>query len=284
MTNLKNRSLAHAVLDRQLPKRQFRTANLCHLLVGEFPQLGHRTPPTRSNPFFNMLWCLAPTARADSGGLCCGPRNLALTNDGKTLAVLFTLFSSQESGPCFRSTFGCLFSSGLGQRPPMPFFRRRIISNSSFSSIGQIGQVATCRPIVSNPPAFRFIPVAIARLNNFHVWAKSGGSQLHYPMSLVRYDILGAADMCGQSLAWCERPSDISHGIVPRVKKDVDVPSPCGLHAFQLYHKVCADTRKNRKAVGGYGNQAEGRGKENAGRERVWFSPYCLPPRQKCLF
>lgn len=32
------------------------------------------------------------------------------------------------------------------------------------------------------------------------------------------------------------------------------------------------------KAVGGYGNQGEGKGRENAGRERIWFSPHCLKP------
>lgn len=31
------------------------------------------------------------------------------------------------------------------------------------------------------------------------------------------------------------------------------------------------------KARGGYGNQADGRGRENAKREIVWFSPACLP-------
>lgn len=30
------------------------------------------------------------------------------------------------------------------------------------------------------------------------------------------------------------------------------------------------------KANGGYANQGQGRGRENAGRERVWFSPHCL--------
>lgn len=32
------------------------------------------------------------------------------------------------------------------------------------------------------------------------------------------------------------------------------------------------------KASGGYGNQAEGKGRENARRERIWFSPACLKP------
>lgn len=30
------------------------------------------------------------------------------------------------------------------------------------------------------------------------------------------------------------------------------------------------------KAQGGYGSQGEGRGRENASRERIWFSPHCL--------
>lgn len=33
------------------------------------------------------------------------------------------------------------------------------------------------------------------------------------------------------------------------------------------------------KAHGGYGAQKGGRGNENAGRERIWFSPYCLNPQ-----
>jgi site-specific DNA-adenine methylase len=32
------------------------------------------------------------------------------------------------------------------------------------------------------------------------------------------------------------------------------------------------------KANGGYGNQYAGRGRANAGRERIWFSPHCVKP------
>ena len=32
------------------------------------------------------------------------------------------------------------------------------------------------------------------------------------------------------------------------------------------------------KALGGYGSQGDGRGLENSGRERIWFSPHCLRP------
>ena len=32
------------------------------------------------------------------------------------------------------------------------------------------------------------------------------------------------------------------------------------------------------KARGGYGSQGKGRGRDNAGRERIWFSPHCIKP------
>ena len=32
------------------------------------------------------------------------------------------------------------------------------------------------------------------------------------------------------------------------------------------------------KTKGGFGSQGQGRGRENAGRERIWFSPHCLRP------
>jgi DNA adenine methylase len=32
------------------------------------------------------------------------------------------------------------------------------------------------------------------------------------------------------------------------------------------------------KACGGYGSQSDGQGRENASRERIWFSPHCLKP------
>jgi DNA adenine methylase len=35
------------------------------------------------------------------------------------------------------------------------------------------------------------------------------------------------------------------------------------------------------KANGGYGNQSVGRGRRNAGRERIWFSPHCLRPERE---
>lgn len=38
------------------------------------------------------------------------------------------------------------------------------------------------------------------------------------------------------------------------------------------------------RARGGYGNQGDGEGRANAGRERIWFSPACLGARQASLW
>lgn len=38
------------------------------------------------------------------------------------------------------------------------------------------------------------------------------------------------------------------------------------------------------KAVGGYGNRTDGRGRANAERERIWFSPGCRKPTAEDLF
>jgi hypothetical protein len=35
------------------------------------------------------------------------------------------------------------------------------------------------------------------------------------------------------------------------------------------------------KAKGGYGSQGKGTGRENAGRERIWFSPHCLAVKRQ---
>jgi hypothetical protein len=38
------------------------------------------------------------------------------------------------------------------------------------------------------------------------------------------------------------------------------------------------------KANGGHGNASNGRGRANATRERIWFSPHCLPAAHPELF
>ena len=50
-------------------------------------------------------------------------------------------------------------------------------------------------------------------------------------------------------------------------------------------HEMPGWTEVPWKARGGYGSQADGRGRANAARERIWFSPHCLPvmPEQPSL-
>jgi DNA adenine methylase len=38
------------------------------------------------------------------------------------------------------------------------------------------------------------------------------------------------------------------------------------------------------KTAGGFASQGDGRGRENTHRERIWFSPHCLPKEQPSLF
>jgi hypothetical protein len=71
----------------------------------------------------------------------------------------------------------------------------------------------------------------------------------------------------------------IEHGDDPRYRialceYDTGEPMPDGW------------SRLRWKAAGGYGSQGEGRGRANAAREVVHFSPHCLPPepRQRSLF
>ena len=49
----------------------------------------------------------------------------------------------------------------------------------------------------------------------------------------------------------------------------------CG---YEGEHDMPGWTAHAWKAKGGYGSQGSGRGRENASRERIWFSPHCLKP------
>ncbi len=66
------------------------------------------------------------------------------------------------------------------------------------------------------------------------------------------------------------------HGDDPRLRIAM-----CGLEGEHRFPKSweCVPWKAN----GGYGNQANGRGRANAERERIWFSPHCLKPRRDLL-
>ena len=55
----------------------------------------------------------------------------------------------------------------------------------------------------------------------------------------------------------------------------------CG---YDTEHEMPGWTAVPWKAHGGYGSQGDGRGRENAAREVVWFSPNCLSGQQQRLF
>ncbi len=55
----------------------------------------------------------------------------------------------------------------------------------------------------------------------------------------------------------------------------------CG---YDTEHTMPGWTAVAWKAQGGYGSQGDGRGRENAARETVWFSPHCLDGRQRTIY
>ena len=76
----------------------------------------------------------------------------------------------------------------------------------------------------------------------------------------------GAANVSNDVRTWA-----IEHGSHPDLRIAL-----CG---YEGEHQMPADwTVVEWKAQGGYGSQGNGRGRENAARERIWFSPSCLRP------
>lgn len=81
---------------------------------------------------------------------------------------------------------------------------------------------------------------------------------------------------CG-SVAHAVREWAIAHGDNPLMRIAL-----CG---YDTEHAMPDGWRVYRwKAHGGYGNQGDGPGRENAARETIWFSPHCLPIEGDSLF
>jgi hypothetical protein len=65
----------------------------------------------------------------------------------------------------------------------------------------------------------------------------------------------------------------IEHGDDPRLRIAL-----CGYDSFDMPAGWTCTAWKTR---GGYGNQGNGKGRKNRARERIWFSPHCLPTRKE---
>lgn len=83
---------------------------------------------------------------------------------------------------------------------------------------------------------------------------------------IYREDSLDVADAARK---WA-----IENGSNPRLRIAL-----CG---YEGEHEMPADWDCHAwKAPGGMGNTAHGKGRENASRERIWFSPNCLCPQKE---
>lgn len=82
----------------------------------------------------------------------------------------------------------------------------------------------------------------------------------------------GAHDVAADVRAWA-----IEHGDDPLLRIAF-----CG---YDGEHEMPATwTAQRWKAAGGYGSQGTGRGRDNAEREVIWFSPHCLSAPMPALF
>ena len=81
-----------------------------------------------------------------------------------------------------------------------------------------------------------------------------------------------------QGISAAVREWALEHGDDPRLRIVL-----CG---YEGEHDMPGWSEVPWKAVGGYGSQGNGQGRDNAARERLWFSPHCLPvvPRQSSMF
>lgn len=88
------------------------------------------------------------------------------------------------------------------------------------------------------------------------------------------------------SKVYAHDSADLAHGVAKWAIENGDNPllricvaGYSGAHEFPAGWAAV-----NWKASGGYGNQGEGQGRENAARETLWFSPHCLGGKQTSLF
>lgn len=80
-----------------------------------------------------------------------------------------------------------------------------------------------------------------------------------------------APDVARDCAAWARE-----HGDNPRLRIAL-----CG---YEGEHDMPGWDAVQWQAQGGYGNQGDGRGRANAKRETIWFSPHCLKAKQMALF
>lgn len=87
----------------------------------------------------------------------------------------------------------------------------------------------------------------------------------------VRYSAAAASGLSASVRAWA-----LAHGEDRRLRIAL-----CG---YEGEHNMPGWDAVRWKARGGYGSQSDGRGRENAHRETVWFSPHCLDQRERLIF
>ncbi len=115
-------------------------------------------------------------------------------------------------------------------------------------------------------------------------------------MRFMTFDFGRSRNMRTYSLLDIVRPPNVTNSIITRVFKYINIPRSIVSHICIVPHIPCGYKHEQSlcgydgehampdgwtgfpwKARGGYGSQGNKRGRENAHKEMIWFSPHCLP-------
>lgn len=295
MLNLEDGGCADAIAPSQFPLREHSLghADGANLLRGERALGGLWFADKWLGALGDMVRGLLPATIGGGGGDNRRRGNAPLARCRTVCTVFWAVFSPFECGSDLRRAFrgqalAAMSNGHLGARR-----RRGAMTRCSVTTIGQIGQAATQRAVMGNPPTFRLGIVPIARFDYSKARAQPQSKKLRDPVVLVHAAMTSTPDMGIEPLTRVQRPSHITNRPAAWIGQGVDVPCARRYIHAELYHVLCLCGYQGEhtmpegwvvvpwKAKGGYGSQGKGRGRENAAREVLWFSPACLRPERQ---
>lgn len=263
-------------------------------IVSQLAKLPAWSADERSNPLGYMFFRLLPSLVGRRRRIHGRYWSFSLTNGSEFRSMLFRLFATEQGGAHLGNTFGRLLAPSvrLGHKPSG--FRRRAESRRSLPASSGVSESASLGFVEADPIAFCALPVPCTLSDNGKYRDQGQPKKLAYPVVFVRPStkilVSRPTDVRIQSSRGPIGPSNIPNRAIARIRKGVNEPRPgiafhtliidvIALCGYEGEYEIPETWETYRwKAVGGYGSQGDGRGRANANRECIWFSPYCLRP------
>lgn len=281
-------------------------SNLFDFIGLKFSQCKLRHANVGRYSFGKMRRTLLAATPIIGGGFSCFCRLLPLARLCEFCNMFGALLLADNRRPGFFYAFWRLLSACMGFCHLLSGFFVRIKTGRAITAIGHVGKFCAIISIMLYPAPFGFLPVTVAKLYYFDNGAQSSTQKLSNPMRLMTIDFGRRRNMCAYPLFDIIRPSNITNSIIARIFKYINIPGSFVAHICIVPQRLCGykpeqalcgyDTEHAMpdswecyrwKAHGGYGSQGNGAGRDNAHRERIWFSPHCIRlnlPRQAELF